>query len=161
MLGTYGKDFPFYLLSVPNGTNVWGEVAKKTLNGKFDMNNAPQHFTATGKFYLPSKTKVMLSAGPAVNVTIDGKGYDLSNYDGANSAQVELNAGLHTIKLDVENNGGQLPGCSVKITNPSGQFELPIFVTQNDIAAFVKTLPKGAIEISGWDTRKTRLTTSM
>jgi len=157
MLGSYGKDYPFYILSVPDGSNVWGDLIKKTLNGKFDMNKAPQQFTASGKFYLPKKLKLSVEAGRSVTVTIDKLGYDLSNDGKTNSAIIELDAGLHSIKLDIKNNGGQMPKCSIKITDTAGKFECPIFVTQTEIADFVKTLPQGALELSAWDAKKAKL----
>jgi len=158
MLGSYGKDYPFYILSIPDGSNVWGDFIKKTLNGKFDViNKAPQQFTASGKFYLPKKLKLSVEAGRAVNVTIDKLGVDLSNYGKTNSAVFELDAGLHAIKVDVINNGGQLPECSVKITDPTGKFECPIFITESDVTDFLKTLPQGANELSAWDWKKAKL----
>jgi len=157
MLGSYGKDYPFYILSVPDGSNVWGDAITKKLNGKFDVTKPPQQFTASGKFYLPKKLTVIVEAGRAVSVTIDKLGYDLSNYGKTNSTAVELDTGVHSIKLDVGNNGGQMSECSIKITDTTGTFVCPIFITEGDIADLVKTLPKGATELSGWDQKSTKI----
>jgi hypothetical protein len=155
MLGTYGAktfSYPFYLLAIPNGTNVWSETAMAKLNGKVDMNQKPQEFSAIGSIYLPRKTKVKIEAGRAVTVTVDGKGYELSNYQKRNGVEVELQAGLHKVKLTVGNNGGQLKECGIWITENS--VEVPIFITKTEMNQFVAQYKKEADELSGWDVKK-------
>ena len=161
MLGSYGKDneFPFYLLSTPSGTNVWGESAKSKLNGKWDLNKKPDAFNAIGNFYVAKKTKIKIEAAIAVSVTIDNLGYGLtidSAYNAA-SAVVEMAAGLHVIKLSVSNSSEQVPKCRIMITDVTGAFEAPIFVTKSDLDKFLAKYPKGAIEVSGWDVKASLL----
>ncbi len=158
MLGRYGgQDFPFYFLTVPDGTNVWGAAVKQKLNGKWDMRQAPQQFDASGHFYLPGRAKLKVEAGGAVTVVIDGLGYDLSNYGKWNGIEIAMAAGLHSVSLSVGNNGGQLPGCGVKLTDLPGGTEVPIFVTADELDAFVKKMPEGSVELSDWDARQSRL----
>ena len=155
MLGGYGteKEFPFYLLSAPDGSNVWGDVAMMKLNGKWDMDKQPREFSAIGHFYIPAKTPVKIDAGRAVSVFIDDKLYALANDAKPNGRVVEMAAGLHVIKLRVGNNGGQLPGCSIKLSSPSGMFEAPIFFTKSELDKFVAKYPKGSLELSDWDAK--------
>ncbi len=158
MLGSYGSnEFPFYFLSVPDGSNIWGEAVKTSLNGKWDMARTPQQFTASGSFYLASPAKVKVEAGRAVTVTIDRLQYDLSNYGKWNGIETELAAGRHTLTLSVGNNGGQLAECGVKITALPGETEVPIFVTAGEVDDFVRGLPKGSRELSAWDAQQSKL----
>ena len=158
MLGSYGgKQFPFYILSVPNGSNIWGEAAKKKLNGKWDMRQAPQQFEASGSFQLADKAKIRVEAGRGVTVVIDGLGYDLSNEGKLNGIEIAMAAGLHSIKLSVGNNGGQLAECSVKITGLPDGNEVPVFVTESEVGDWLEKMSQGSQELSDWSAVQSRL----
>ncbi|MEI6862295.1 MAG: hypothetical protein WCL04_08590 [Verrucomicrobiota bacterium] len=160
MLGTYGEatsDFPFYFLTTPDGSNVWSEAVAAKLNGKWDMNKKPPQFSARGHFYLFKATKLKIEAAGEVAVTIDAMGYELSNYNKRNGAEVDFSAGLHTIQLKVGNNGGQLRHCGIWITEVPGGTAVPIFVTKPEVDEFVGKYPKSAMEVSDWDAKKSKI----
>jgi hypothetical protein len=160
MLGTYGTritEFPFYLLSVPNGSNVWSASVEAKLKDKWDRNKKPQEFSARGNFHLIGKTRVKITAGRAVTVKIDGKAYELNNYQKKNGAEFELQGGDHVLTLSVINNGGQLKECGVEITEVSNGKKVAIFVTKAEVDSFVGKYAKAAVELSDWSMSKSKI----
>jgi hypothetical protein len=160
MLGTYGTrttEFPFYLLSIPDGSNVWDAEVEAKLKDKWDTNKKPQQFSARGNFYLTGKTRVKITAGRAVTVKVDGKAYELNNYQKKNGAEIELQGGAHVLSLSVINNGGQLKECGVWITEASNGKVVPIFVTKTEVDEFVSKYAKVAVEVSGWSMSKSKI----
>ena len=155
MLGVYNKGAaPFHFLTQPHGTNIWNDAVKKILNGKYDMSKGAKDYAAYGWVHVPEDTTLFVEAGAATNVKLNGLGYDVSNGGKWHGVDIEFKKGLYKVEVSTVNNGGQLPGCGVKITDKNANVELPVFFSDEALNVFSKSLKPGSIELSAWEGKR-------
>lgn len=155
MLGTYdGGAVPFHLMTQPDGNNVWNNGVNKILAEKNIVSRGAKSFAASGWVNVPEDTTLFIEGGRATTVKLNGLGYDLSNYGKWHGAEAEFKKGIYKVEVSTINNGGQLPGCGVKITDRKSDVELPVFFTDEDLKTFTRSLKPGSVELSGWDAKR-------
>ena len=165
MLGYYfnaeGR-IPFILLSTPNGENVFGELAHRAFNGRYDMTKPLFSFDARGHVVIPKSGMYYLEASRGhADVKLNDLGFTLGTPAPGNRyrADVELSEGIYEVYLSVGNNGGQLPEASIRLVDSATDAELPIFIYASELEKFASDLSFGVelIETSKWSPAENRL----
>jgi len=165
MLGTYQDSkgrIPYILLSVPDGTNVYDERMRTAMNGRYEVRGPMYRFEASGHVKIPAKGIYRLETGRGYGqFKLNGVSYNLTQPKPGQPlvAEVELDQGVHEVYFHVGNNGGQMLYSLVRISEVKGGRELPIFVYESDLNAFLNDLSLGVelTETSGWTRKKNRM----
>lgn len=165
MLGTFhdrAGRIPYILLSVPDGTNVYDERMRAAMNGHYEVRGSMYRFEARGHVKIPAKGSYRLETGRGYGeLKLNGVGYGLTQREVGKPlmAEVELDQGVYEVYLDMYNNGGQMLSSLVRISEAESGRELPIFVYESDLNAFIDDLSLGVelTETSGWTRKKNRL----
>jgi len=165
MLGTYQDNkgrIPFILLSVPDGTNVHDARMRSAMNGRYEVNEPMYRFEARGSVKIPAKGTYRLETGRGYGqFKLNGVSYNLSQPKPGQPliAEVELDQGVHEVYFRVGNNGGQMLYSLVRIIDTKSGKELPVFVYDSQVKAFVDDLSLGVelTETSGWTMKENRM----
>ena len=70
-----------------------------------------------------------------------------------------LKQGVYEVEISTSNNGGQLPGTSIRIVDEETKEELPLFVYESELKAFLNDPSQGVelSETSKWTQEENRL----
>ena len=166
MLGSYfnrNGRIPFICLSVPRERNVLGEYAQSVFNGNYDATLQVERFEAHGHVVIPNDGMYLLETSRGYgNFKLNEMDYMLrqKEYNLPPNAQVQLSKGVYDVYFSIGNNGGQLPGATVRIIDLSTEQELPVFVYKSEVKEFVNDLSLGVklLETSKWDFKENELT---
>ena len=148
---------PYIFLSVPSGDNVLAQRVQTAFQshpaGQPTFGHLWFNFVAEGKFELMQDTTVVIKAGGACGIILDGQDVTPSGY-GERALSFELARGLHTVVLYSGHNGGQLGGAFIKIAEKSGK-PISLWFTGQDFADFVRRFGDSheVVEVSGWIAR--------
>lgn len=157
MLGSYFNHqgrIPFIMLSVPNGENVIGENARRTLNAaKYDSAKQLYKFVAHGHVIIPRDGSYRLQVSRAAGIKLNGMTYTVGSPVAGKPpyADVELTSGVYKVSFDVGNNGGQLGYAMIRIIENRSETELPIFIYESELKTFQSDLSFG-VEL--WETSR-------
>lgn len=158
MLGSYFNHqgrIPFIMLSVPDGENVKGQIARGTFNAaKYDSAKRLYKFVATGHVVIPRDGSYRLQVSRAAGIKLNGMNYTVGSPVAGKPpyADVELSRGVYQVSFDVGNNGGQLGYAMIRIVENKSETELPIFIYESELKTF-RNDPSLGVELretSGW-----------
>ncbi|HYE18816.1 MAG TPA: hypothetical protein VEA69_10250 [Tepidisphaeraceae bacterium] len=134
MFGVYWRDktaLPLYATFVPDGKNVQGPAAKAALDAA-NVEWGRRRYTGIGWVDLPRTGAYQVTASPAVTVFVDNAKLALDNYNKKQTVSFELKAGVHEVRIEVGNNGGQMTATMVGIADEAGN-PVPIYLDPRQV----------------------------
>lgn len=160
MLGRYragDQPLPIILLSVPNGSNVLSEPAKRAIN-RANIDIGTLVFEGKALLPIPHDGAYALTASRSVTLEIDGKLIDLANYNKRHTVSVRLNKGLHEVAIRSINTNNQLGETSVDVINILSGKQVPLCIRASDADEMLQVAnPDGPEEVSSWIKRRQRI----
>jgi hypothetical protein len=127
---------PYVALFVPDGKNVMSDQVKAIFAAAKPPVQAGGYI-GLAHFELPRDGKYTITAGRAVFVQADGIKLELHNYGNKHGEVFDLKRGVHQLKMDVDNNGGQLAETLISITDEKGK-QIPLYILPGEIDPLVR-----------------------